>query len=319
MRDGKLDFFKAFLIWSVVVGHCMNVLSPYYNELHIILRLFDLPMFMYISGFLLKGSIARYCYRQLLVNKLTTIAFPAIIWMVLSFLLGDPHLYYFLWAILVSSVIVMTCRKLFPQKISIVLMITVAVAFHLIPWNIVNISFLFPFFLIGYFSRQISHVGRKVGVASLVLFVLLRVIAWQPEYTIWISGGYVLHNTLHMLYVVILRIVLGVSGIYAATFVLGWLYDKVRESHFLKLWENIGKETLAIYLMQHIVVEIGLLKLILCLEVNAVLDKYPLFAGYLLSPVISLVLLILIYKAANVLRKSSYLKWVFGLKILHKK
>ncbi|MBR1520090.1 MAG: acyltransferase family protein [Bacteroidaceae bacterium] len=112
MRDGKLDFFKGLLIWSVVLGHTLNALCPIENSLHILLRTFDLPMFMYISGFLLRGSLARHHWKQLVANKVTNIVVPAVIWMLISLLFGDHCMYYFLWAVFVSSIIVCVCEKI---------------------------------------------------------------------------------------------------------------------------------------------------------------------------------------------------------------
>jgi len=86
MRDGKLDFFKGLLIWSVVLGHTLNVLCPTEKSLHMLLRTFDLPMFMYISGFLLRGSLARHHWKQLVVNKVTNIIIPAIVWMLILYI-----------------------------------------------------------------------------------------------------------------------------------------------------------------------------------------------------------------------------------------
>lgn len=109
-RDGKLDFFKGLLIWSVVLGHSLNALCPG-TVLHTVIRAFDLPMFMYISGYLMRGSIGRYDWKQLVMNKVTTIAFPAVVWIAVSFMLSDIHSYYFLWAVFISSVVVCLNEK----------------------------------------------------------------------------------------------------------------------------------------------------------------------------------------------------------------
>ena len=115
MRDEKLDFFKGLLIWSVVLGHSLNVLCPG-TVLHTVIRTFDLPMFMFISGRLLQGSVNRYDWKQFVVNKVTNIAFPAVIWILISLLLGDLHSYYFLWSVFISSVLVCLIREIGKNK-----------------------------------------------------------------------------------------------------------------------------------------------------------------------------------------------------------
>ncbi|MBQ9231386.1 MAG: acyltransferase family protein [Prevotella sp.] len=318
MRDGKLDFFKGLLIWSVVLGHTLNILCPG-TVLHTVLRTFDLPMFMFISGWLMKGSIIRYDWKQFIVNKVTNIAFPAVIWIIISLLCGDLHSYYFLWSVFISSVIVCLSReigKLTPNLSGLggAILVMVAVMFYLIPKNIVNISYLFPCFIIGYFSKGISHIGWKIGVLSIIIFLYLILFVWHPDYTVWKTGSYILQNTSFMLYVVVLRLVIAMVGIYSVIFVMGFAYDMLKDSALIALFSKIGQQTLAIYLMQHIVVEIGLERCVGCMNINEVLTSNHLFVGYALTPIFSLILLIMMYYMVSLIQKCRYIKWVFGFR-----
>lgn len=321
MRDTKLDFFKGLLIWSVILGHCLNVFCPKENFLHVVLRTFDLPMFMYISGFLLKGSIARHEWKQLLLNKFTHIIIPALVWMCISLLFGDHCMYYFLWAVFISSLIVCVCEKVSTKPwINVGIMVLLAVFFHIIPKNIINISFLFPFFLFGYCSKNIAGVGWKKGVSALALFIFLCVFVWQPQFTIWKSGGYILQNTGYMIKVVLLRLVIGMGGIYAVIFVMGKVYDLYGKKIIMSLFSNIGKETLSLYLLQHIVVELGLLWLIHQMKIQHLLTNYHVLFGYVIAPLVSLILLLIMYQIVSLMQKYNYTKWMFGFKInLNKK
>lgn len=316
MRNSKLDFFKGILIWSVVLGHCLNVFCPKENTLHMVLRTFDLPMFMYISGFLLNGSIARHDWKQLILNKVTNIVAPAVVWMFVSLLFGDRCVYYFLWAVFVSSVIVCACEKLFTTPwMGGGIMILVAVFFHLIPKNVINISFLFPFFLIGYYSKNIACVGWKKGLGAILLYVLLFLYVWNPEYTIWRSGGYVLHNTGFMTKVILIRLIIGMLGIFAATYILGKFYDLFKKKFVTSLFVGIGKETLSLYLLQHIVVEIGLLAFVHYLDINNLLADYQILFGYVVAPVVSLILLVVMYQTVSLVQKYKSTKWMFGFRV----
>lgn len=316
MRDGRLDFYKGYLIWSVVLGHCLNALCPYENTLHLLLRTFDLPMFMYISGFLLKGSIGRYNWKQLLLNKLTNIIAPALVWSAISFLFGDKCWYYFLWAVFISSAVVCLCEKILPKAFVAVGLITIAIAFHLIPKNIVNISYLFPFFLIGYYSRQVSHVGMRKGLASLAVFALLFVSVWKPDFTVWRTGGYILDNPVFMLQVVSLRLIIGMAGIYAAILLLGRLYDVLAESSgSVNLVVSIGKETLSFYLLQHIIVEVCLPLLVDKGGFTSFAETNPMLSVYLVAPVFSLLMLLFMYYIVMLIQGSKYTKWLFGFRI----
>ena len=316
MRDGRLDFLKGLVMWSVVMGHTINALCNEGNGLHTMLRTFDLPMFMYISGFLLKGSMERHGWRELLMNKVTMLLVPALVWAGISMLLGDSCFYYFLWAVFFCCAIVSSvyacCRKMQREW---PILIGIALLLHVVPMNVVNMSFLFPFFLLGYMSRRIVPVRWPWGVAALVAFVVLLMGVWRPEYSIWNSGGYVLSDTAYMIPVVLLRLGIGVAGIYAVSFLMGIIYDKLNGAVGVRFFERVGKETLAIYVIQHVVVEIGLQRLAGMECVSGMLTEHPWVMGYVAAPLVSLVLLLGMCELALLLKKSAYSKWVFGVKL----
>lgn len=83
------------------------------------------------------------------------------------------------------------------------------------------------------------------------------------------------------------------------------------------MFEIIGKYTLSIYLIQHIIVEILLPKIINGWEIhinqNALYDFFAI-------PIISLFFLVIMYWFVALLNKSKYTKWLFGIRInLNKK
>lgn len=316
MRNGRLDFLKGLMIWSVVMGHTINALCHENNLLHTTLRTFDLPMFMYISGFLLKGSVERNGWKRLLMNKMTMLLVPALVWAGISMLLGDRCFYYFLWAVFCSCVIVSSvyicCRKI---QLGWLVLISIAVLLHLVPVNVVNLSFLFPFFLLGYMSNQIVQVRWPWGIMALVVFVVLLVGVWSPQYSIWNSGGYVLGEPEYMIPMVLLRLGIGVAGIYAVSCLMGTVHERLKDARGIRLFERIGQETLAIYVMQHVVVEIGLQRLAGMEGISNVLDRHPLMMGYVVAPLVSLVLVIAMYEMAIMMKGANYFKWVFGFRM----
>lgn len=82
-RDNKHDFYKGLLMWGVVWGHCITVLLNGAENnigIHLILRTYDMPFFMLISGFFFAFSIKKYTLKDLLKNKITTILLPTFFW-----------------------------------------------------------------------------------------------------------------------------------------------------------------------------------------------------------------------------------------------
>ena len=299
------------------MGHTINALCGEGNGLHTMLRTFDLPMFMYVSGFLLKGSMERYGWWQLLMNKVTMLLVPTLVWAGISILLGDRCFYYFLWAVFFCCAIVScvyACCRTMQREWPI--LIGIALLLHLVSVNVANMSFLFPFFLLGYMSRQIVPVGWPWGVVAFVVFMALLMGVWSPQYSIWNSGGYVLSDPAYMIPVVLLRLGIGVAGIYAVSFLMGIIYDKLNGAVGVRFFERVGTETLAIYVIQHVVVEIGMQRLAGMECVSSVLAEHPWVAGYVAAPLLSLVLLLMMYELALLLKRSAYSKWVFGFKMV---
>ena len=53
-RNAKWDFYRGLLIWGVVIGHTITALKSgdsSYVWLHTFLRMYDMPMFAFISGY----------------------------------------------------------------------------------------------------------------------------------------------------------------------------------------------------------------------------------------------------------------------------
>ena len=97
MREERWDFYKGFLIFSVIWGHCINALraGEFYSVwIHIFLRSFDMPMFAFISGvFLRKSCQKRSCVENLL-NKIGTILLPVVLWNIIYNLIGGKPGFY---------------------------------------------------------------------------------------------------------------------------------------------------------------------------------------------------------------------------------
>ena len=118
-----------------------------------------------------------------------------------------------------------------------------------------------------------------------------------------------------MIKVVLIRLAIGGTGIYSAVFLWERLYNYCKDETFVKLIYNIGKETLAVYLMQHIVVEILLLKTVRTLGIRGMLDGQQLLAGYILIPILSFVLLVIMYYAVDYIKRYKHTTWIFGFKL----
>ena len=164
VRDSTVDFAKGVLMWCVVYGHSVDALcgglphSPVW--LHSFVRTFDLPFFMLISGCFLRRSIERKSLRRVVLDRLTMLFIPIVAWTLLR---GHFNvfsgMYYFLWAVLASSMIcvaarylVSFCNSRISKAMELSLLIVAMLSLYIvkIPWNM---FYLFPFFVTFPFYR----------------------------------------------------------------------------------------------------------------------------------------------------------------------
>ena len=319
-RDERLDFFKGFLMLSVVFGHTINALfykTGLHIELHTILRTFDMPMFMLVSGYLLKGSLQRHGTWATIANRASNVAFPAIIFIIITYILSCTNTYYFLWAIFGSSVIVAIAVKYINVKWLQLIFLVLAVAiFHFTDYRCMNMAYLMPFFVAGYYVEELK-ISKIQGIVATVAFCI-ALFFWDTRYTFWNYGANLLHNTPRTLAVCGFRFAIGILGSATAVFVLSYLYKRLQNNRLTVMVTQFGKETLAIYLMQYIIVEVGLKELAALyykwLGANPA-TQHPTITGYIVAPVLAFALTATIYWLAVLLKKYKATRWLFGFKI----
>ncbi len=320
MRNGKIDFLKGILIWSVVFGHCINSLlqgTGYHNELHVALRTFDMPMFMLISGFLLQGSLKRHNVWQLLANRTTGIVIPALLWIGVSIVICHPNNYYFLWAIYGSTVTMVIIQKTLNNKLlQIISVIIITIGLHTTNVRLMNIPFLLPFFAVGYYLPKLET-NNKIGLTTSLLFIAM-LFFWKTDYTIWNIGANIFHEPSKMIPIISFRFIIGLIGIIAVTWLLSKIYDKTTNGPLTQTITGIGRETLSIYLIQYIIVEVGIRELIKHITHNGIGNPFgqiTQITGYLIAPLISFIIVFCIYHAIKYLKKYKFSKVLFGFKI----
>lgn len=319
-RDERLDFFKGFLMLSVVFGHTINALfykTGLHIELHTILRTFDMPMFMLVSGYLLKGSLQRHGTWATVANRASNVAFPAIVFMTITYALSCTNTYYFLWAIFGSSAIVaITVKYINTKWLQLIFLVLAVALFHFTNYRCMNMAYLMPFFVAGYYVEELKT-SKIQGIVATVAFCI-ALFFWDTRYTFWNYGANLLHNTPRTLAVCGFRFVIGILGSATAVFVLSHLYNRLQNNRLTVMVTQFGKETLAIYLMQYIIVEVGLKAAAAAfykwLGANHA-TQHPTITGYIVAPILAFGLTAIIYWLAVLLKKYKATRWLFGFKI----
>lgn len=318
-RDTRIDFYKGLLMWGVVWGHTITALlcnDPNHNKIHSLFRLYDMPFFMLISGFFLSLSVNKYKLKFLLLNKITTILFPTIMWSLISSKLTSISGYYFLWAVFLSSYICILVHKLITSSsIKLAIFLIVILCLHLQPYRIWNMPFLFPYFVLGFYGKLVYS---KYRMYVLPLFVL-GFCFWDTSYSVWNAGCY-LFSKENILMIILFRTFMAILGILLAKRVMDVIYNTVsiENTRFYRLMVNSGRETLAIYILQAIIVE-NFLGRVCSFFVSRfgfnIFNISETVLGYVYAPIISIIVILLLFRLIEWMKNNPYLKNLFGFKI----
>ena len=271
-RDGKYDFCKFILIFSVILGHTITALKCGYDKeigLHVFIRSFDMPMFAFVSGYFLYSSCKKKYWKDNIKAKVLTIFIPILIW-TLIFDVVERNLvvfrFWFLWSILGCSVLIILIDSFICNRMCRDIAFIVAIGlFHTILIDPFNIGFLLFPTVLGYLYKENESFFLKNNIfvfcVSLVVFAACLV-NWKTEYNVWNLGCCVLQgNYLATISNMILRGIMGLSGSLTMLFLFSRGYNLLKRlSHpymggWLQRMLKVGENTMPIYILQSFFVE----------------------------------------------------------------
>lgn len=334
MRDDRWDFYKSMLILSVVTGHlitvfkCGSTVSSYFL---VFIRTYDMPMFALISGYFLKQSCLRNTCMNNLLNKVSTILFPVIVWNVIFNLITGNSLFtvtrfWFLWSIFFVSVTMIVIDYLFKNfpTVKLFAFMTSIILFHTVIIDRWNIGFLLFYAVIGYYYLDILKKFKPKAYVCVGIFGLFAVmqIFWKADYNVWNAGCNLLiqENTLKIIF----RAAIGIVGCVVMKNIFDLMFTKLSSSQHMiaveakKITVGIGKITLELYILQTYFIEtcatIVVRKIVDHLDgYNPFLIFGVQFMSFVMAPLAGIVSLVILYYLVHVIRKTPYLgKFIFG-------
>lgn len=284
-RIDDFDFIKGCLILFVVWGHfCMYLSGTDYekNLLTTYIRLFQMPLFIFISGFFqkpiagLKSGLGK-------VNKsITHIAIPMVSWIVLVYVTklllnkasyngleyfieqahGIVSLFWYLGCLLMCLflyTILSLCQNL-NKKLGNFLFFLSIVLSTMVNVSIFHFSFLWIFFCLGFYTKNVlstswfKQIPKKFFTISfIILTICVLLLGWNYK-TRW-----TFYNTDNCIFTydsgwnsevwfVIYRYFLYIASTFCSFYLLKNLFIKIKKSHTSSIIVSIGKETLFIYI-----------------------------------------------------------------------
>lgn len=290
-RNPWLDTLKAFAIYLVILGHIINncIINGYESRLCGILYFTHVPLFLVISGMLVKDKPIN---TNFLLNLLLRFVVPYTTWSVIltTFYLGRKHLFYdsltsniiayynnwchsFLWFIKVYLIVFVLWQilKKFTIQKRFIIGTFILVIFNLITQENKILAELASLSLYAYtlFGAGALLKNYLYKLTTIHMFILLIFFATRLPFATTSNNYFELPFNVIVTrgnwYLFFIRLIAGVC-ISTVLIYCGKIVCSPKLSHNFTL-QSIGKITLQIYLLQSLLVE-AILNRIVCLPNN---------------------------------------------------
>lgn len=270
-RNRYLDFIKAILIYFVVLGHSIQYIS--YNSSSLFwddylfktIYAFHMQLFIALSGYFTYFSLSQKSIFNFFKDRFCKLFLPMISWCLLIFIIQSMILkkiflnnlfniielnYWFIWALLLFSVIACCIKKFNLDNvliwlISIPIVISLPFDMFLYPW----IKSIYSFFVIGYLAAKVnlSNIILWLKKCYILIFALsiLFVIIYPRN-----AFFYITPSSLFEIKITLLRFITAFSCSISFLFGVYFIYAKLLKQNVNSLLLHIGRNTLNIYLIQ---------------------------------------------------------------------
>ena len=282
-RNQTFDIIKAFAIWLVVLGHCIQYLSGWdywNNRLFQFIYSFHMPLFFMVSGFFFASSV-NLTFKQFFLKKSLTLLLPCFvcgiiisifsytdtIHLLINIIVPEHWPFWFLKGLFIVQVVAYMCMRLAKhigrngKNVFFWAAILSLIVYFLPYMSIARV--MIPVFWIGSLVRRYYDCFVKyhlqIFVFSLVLFIILFHF-WNAMsmyyyarasvtvyHVIFGRNGYTVLTLVRLFY----RILIGVAGSLAVVAI----FHSFRRT--FSMVSKIGSATAGIYILQTFVLEYG--------------------------------------------------------------
>lgn len=285
-RIGAIDALKAVAILLMIFGHCIQcgAGAQYIAEQAFFQNIwfrgiyaFHMPLFMLVSGYLFGISASRHSLLQNLKTRFTSLLVPILTWnipvfavhlirrgeyslgaIISVFLRTAVYSMWFLWAILLCSLIVLAVRYLLRDHVLAYLAVFAVTFFLPDVGDTENYKFMYPFFVLGYlyncygantkWLQKLLVVPRGLRlVASGAAFAVLLTF-YNRDCFIYTSGYYIFSGDepLRQFGIDMYRFVIGLVGCLFVTDLVCGMYDTL-PAWLRSALSCLGRNSLGIY------------------------------------------------------------------------
>ncbi len=325
-RINFIDSLKGLAILFVVWGHSIQYLRDgsdfFHNPIIEFLYSFHLPLFFMISGFFFNSSI-KLNFKEFLYKKSIQLLLPCLIWAILfesiHLIQSDridwiqsiktivfPTMWpiWFLKELFLSYILVYLSYKISSKKL---IAFTMCLVFVLIAPKCNYQRFLLPMFLAGillndFYQYFVNHLKFTLFLSGFVFLVCL--LFWDGNFTIYETEFPEIINIRTFSFdfanidISLFRLI---TGLYGSIFWFLLFMKTYNNNTIYSLLSKIGIQTLSIYILQVIILENIVNRILNFPAVN--LWIYNL----IITPFITLLIIILCIGISRIISKNKYL------------
>lgn len=278
-RNDYIDFIKGIVITLVVLGHCISIIEYHYSDdvyldkLFKLIYTFHMPILIAISGYYSYHSVNKKTLFSFTKTRFNQLIIPMLIWCIIQTIIillstnnsnieeffkilfnSFIYQYWFIWAIFVYSIFISILNKL--KMDNIIILIISILLFTLVDTKILSFHLIktcIPFFIIGYLLAK-TDINLYISLCK--KYITPIIIMSFICFLIWNNDTY-MYNTPSSLIkwkITIFRIFAGTVTSISFMIILYYIYKRMSSGNkVIKMFSNIGKVTLGIYLSHSVI------------------------------------------------------------------
>lgn len=327
----EFDIIKCLAIFLVIWEHSILHFSSNANSngVYITISAFNMPLFMMMAGFFSSKALT------LPISELFKRKFYQLIWPCISFgiffMIIDYSINFFrdvsfhnsisylfscLWFLkstFLCFIISWLGLRITKNNILLALPLLIIIS-QFIP--IFKINWMLPFFIMGYIISTRYYIIQKYAKPLFLISIFSFAICLWLMHSFANAGGHSLQEykaqlmngdfsrISTILWLQLERIILGLLGSLSVISGINLCKDKFKNQYFLKGLTKYGQDTLGIYIMQSVLLEIILARLINLDGVNIWIFSF------IVCPLLSLIVMDICYKLVTWIKRRKKLNFI---------
>lgn len=334
-RHVEFDLIKGYAMLLIIWGHVTNALFAgevvYYFPAKLIGATFVMPIFMWVSGFLACYSLQKRTFVQYIGVRCKRVAVPCVVWNLLtgiglnlaklvlhrgpmsSISLGG---YWFLWALIICDIALAVQVKFCKHHVQIVLAsMAICILLVFLPTERWYLAWVYPFFVLGYFSPCIIQRFKQhfwtVWILAVAIYILILPF-FQDEFLVYYSGSSIWQDRgiLEQIGIDLYRFVIGLLGCIVMYGLCKMVIDNIGvHNPLIRIVIRLGEHSMGLYVIHTFIVAYILTAVVHNIEIiKKFCQMRRNLTVYVIGPVVVIGVVILVEIVIFIFRKNRLLK-----------